>query len=73
MNEPPQLRTLRSLMLGAFTGMKITPLTFMKLQEYATPCAWLPALAQTTPLAFSSSVNVVNLLYAPRNLNERTI
>jgi len=35
--DPPQLFTLRSLMLGAFTGMKIRPLTFMALQEYATP------------------------------------
>ena len=29
--------------------MNTTPFTFSFLQLYANPCAWLPALAQTTP------------------------
>src|ERR1700712_2057532 len=36
----------------------------------ATPCAWLPALAATTPLARSSSVSRAILVYAPRILND---
>src|SRR5690606_30660970 len=52
--------------------MKITPLISSFLQERATPCAWLPALAQVTPRRFSSSDRLTILLYAPRSLYERT-
>ena len=36
----------------------------------ATPCAWLPALAATTPRARCSASNRAILVYAPRILNE---
>src|SRR4051794_36679850 len=36
----------------------------------ATPCAWLPALAATTPRAFSSGDSRLIRVYAPRILNE---
>ena len=36
----------------------------------ATPCAWFPAEAATTPCFFSSSDNDFILKYAPRILNE---
>src|SRR5438132_3445991 len=36
----------------------------------ATACAWLPALAATTPRLRSSAVSSANLLAAPRSLNE---
>lgn len=38
--------------------------------DHATPCAWLPALAATTPRARSSSESPVIRTYAPRGLNE---
>jgi hypothetical protein len=36
----------------------------------ATPCAWLPALAATTPAARSSGSRPAIRTYAPRSLNE---
>src|SRR5215472_14030674 len=36
----------------------------------ATPCAWLPALAATTPRSRSASVSLLIRTYAPRGLNE---
>ena len=36
----------------------------------ATPWAWLPALAATTPRARSASESLAILLYAPRTLND---
>ena len=36
--------------------------------EKATPCAWLPADAATTPFALSSGDKLANLLYAPLTL-----
>src|SRR4051794_9181142 len=36
----------------------------------ATPCAWLPALAATTPRAFSSGDSRLIRVYAPRILKE---
>ena len=36
----------------------------------ATPCAWLPALAATTPCARSASDSRAILVYAPRTLND---
>src|SRR5580704_14623174 len=37
---------------------------------YATPWAWLPALAATTPRARSASDSRLILTYAPRTLND---
>src|SRR6516164_8523163 len=36
----------------------------------ATPCAWLPALAATTPRARSAAVSLLIRTYAPRALND---
>ncbi|CAM5733841.1 hypothetical protein STENM223S_02950 [Streptomyces tendae] len=36
----------------------------------ATPCAWLPALAATTPAARSSGSSPAIRTYAPRSLKE---
>ncbi|GGR33255.1 hypothetical protein GCM10015536_43430 [Streptomyces griseomycini] len=36
----------------------------------ATPCAWLPALAATTPAARSSGSSPAIRTYAPRSLND---
>src|ERR1044072_1033941 len=58
--------------LGVIIGMKTTPFTFSFLQEKAKPCAWLPALAHTTPRCNSSAGKLLIILYAPRSLYERT-
>jgi hypothetical protein len=42
------------------------------LAASATPCAWLPAEEQITPLARCSSVKSAILLYAPRSLKDFT-
>jgi len=47
---PPNLYTFLILSFGVVEGMKIVPLIFNCLQQYAIPCAWFPALAVTTPL-----------------------
>jgi hypothetical protein len=59
-------------MSGVPLGMTIMLVRFSLDAEYATPCAWLPAEAVTTPLAICSGVREASLLYAPRILNENT-
>ena len=53
---------------GVVDGMKIVPWMRFLLQAKATPCAWLPADAHTTPLGVSSGVSEARKLYAPRTL-----
>jgi len=57
--------TLLIFNLGVLDGIKIVPLTFNVLQQYAIPCAWLPALAVTTPLCFYSYVKYLKAVIAP--------
>ncbi len=54
-NLPPNSFTCEIFWRGVVVGMKILPGISSALHEYATPWAWLPALAQTTPLASCSS------------------
>jgi hypothetical protein len=58
------------LQLGRATpsGMKIVALIPSSRAASATPCAWLPAEAATTPWARSSSVSESSFVYAPRTL-----
>ena len=44
------------------TGMKTVPSRFSNEQASATPWAWLPALAQTTPRPRSSAESALILL-----------
>ena len=46
----------------------IVDLTLNDVAAKATPWAWFPAEEAITPLFFSSSVKLTNLLYAPLNL-----
>src|SRR5262245_40620331 len=55
---------------GAPTGMNTVDFTPSTRAARATPCAWLPALAATTPMASSDSDSLDNRTYAPRTLNE---
>ena len=55
---------------GAVSGMKIVAFAPSSRAASATPCAWLPALAATTPRARSSSVSREIRVYAPRILND---
>ena len=57
-------------MSGVWRGMTMTALIPKRWAASATPCAWLPADAAITPHAFSASVNLEILLYAPRNLKD---
>ena len=57
-------------MSGVWRGITITALIPNRCAASATPCAWLPAEAAITPQAFSASVNLEILLYAPRNLKD---
>ena len=51
----PYPRVAFSLGMGAPSGMKTTDLSPSSWAASATPWAWLPALAATTPRARSSS------------------
>ena len=73
MNSFPNILTCSIFCLGVVTGMKMEPTILSLLQENATPCAWLPALAQTMPFLSREGSIVLILLYAPRILYERTI
>src|SRR6478736_9676463 len=55
--------------MGAPFGMKTVDLMPSAVAASATPCAWLPALAATTPRARSSSLSVDMRFVAPRSLN----
>ncbi len=50
----PSLLTELTLMAGVVTGMQMTALHLSFFAASATPWAWFPALAQTTPLSSSS-------------------
>ena len=51
----PYPRVAFSLGIGAPSGMNTVAWMPSICAASATPCAWLPALAATTPWAFSSS------------------
>jgi hypothetical protein len=55
---------------GAASGMKTVEVHPSSDAASATPCAWLPALAATTPCARSCSDSRAMRTYAPRILNE---
>ncbi len=55
---------------GAPFGMNTVDRTPSSVDASATPCAWLPALAATTPAARSSGSRPAIRTYAPRSLNE---
>ena len=54
------------------TGITITARMPSRLACRATPWAWFPAEAATTPRPRSSSLSSPSLLAAPRSLNEPT-
>ena len=51
----PYASVARTLGIGAPSGMKTVDLMPSRLADRATPCAWLPAEAATTPFARSAS------------------
>ncbi|MOA52619.1 hypothetical protein D3C78_1759500 [compost metagenome] len=53
--SPPKPRTASTLISAVDTGITIRVLIPKRLPEKATPCAWLPAEAVTTPRALCSS------------------
>ena len=53
---------------GVVRGRTIRHATPRRRHVKATPWPWLPALAQTTPVARSASVREAMKLYAPRSL-----
>ena len=53
----PYARVATSLGSGAPSGMKTVERMPSSWAASATPWAWLPALAATTPRAFSSSLS----------------
>ncbi len=55
---------------GAPTGMNTVERTPRREEARATPCAWLPALAATTPAARCSGRRPEMRTYAPRSLKE---
>ena len=59
-------------MRGVVTGITITARVPSFCAASATPCAWLPALAQITPRARLFGARCAILLYAPRSLKEKT-
>src|SRR5665647_256139 len=69
----PPIATMRSrFWRGVVDGTKMRPLMPSRWHAKATPWPWLPADAQTTPVARSSSVSWAIRLYAPRSLYDRT-
>jgi hypothetical protein len=56
--------------MGACSGITIFASTPVRVAASATPWAWFPALAVTTPAAFSASESVLMRFVAPRILNE---
>ncbi|MCY1304136.1 hypothetical protein D9M70_538810 [compost metagenome] len=52
--------------------MAMMALHCSRAADSATPWAWLPADAATTPRRSSSADSEAILLYAPRSLNENT-
>src|SRR5919112_2077313 len=70
LTSAPYPRVAFSLGIGAPSGMNTVALIPSIWAASATPCAWLPALAATTPAAFSSADRRDILRYAPRILND---
>src|SRR5664280_2202290 len=69
----PPIATMRSrFWRGVVDGTKMRPRMPSRWHAKATPWPWLPADAQTTPVARSSSVSWAIRLYAPRSLYDRT-
>lgn len=66
----PYSRVAATLGSGAPTGMKTVERTPSRVEARATPWAWLPALAATTPAARSSGESPAIRTYAPRSLKE---
>ena len=54
---PPYPLVARIFGIGAPSGMNTVDFIPSRLADSATPCAWLPAEAATTPLARSASVS----------------
>ena len=59
-----------TLGIGARSGITTVAEAPSSPAAKATPCAWLPALAATTPRARSASDSRAILVYAPRTLND---
>lgn len=68
----PRARTASTLIVGVTTGMTIVAGTPSVWAASATPCAWFPADAATTPAARRAAGARAIMLYAPRSLNEKT-
>ena len=68
----PSRRTASILIAGVVSGMTMTAPNPKRRAASATPWAWLPADAATTPRAASASSSRTIRLYAPRTLNENT-
>ena len=68
----PSRRTASTLIAGVVSGMTMRASIPRRRAASATPCAWLPAEAATTPRAASASSIRTIRLYAPRTLNENT-
>ena len=66
----PSLRVAWTLLSGAVSGITMVAWMPSRCALMATPCAWLPALAATTPRLRSSGVSSANLFAAPRSLKE---
>ncbi len=66
----PYSRVAATLGSGAPTGMKTVDRTPSSADASATPCAWFPALAATTPAARSTGERPEMRTYAPRSLND---
>ena len=69
-SRAPNRRVACTLLKDAVSGMTIVAWMPRRWALMATPCAWLPALAATTPRLRSSGVSSANLFAAPRSLNE---
>ena len=67
---PPSRAIASSFVCGAFSGAMIVAGTPSSRAAQATPCAMLPALAVTTPLAVAACGACRIALTAPRILNE---
>ena len=66
--EAPCALTALTLISGVVSGMTIVAFTPRRFADRATPCAWLPAEAASTPFASAAAGRRLILLYAPRIL-----
>ena len=72
LTSAPSRRTASTLMPWVVSGMTMRAVMPRWRAARATPCAWLPAEAATTPRSASAGASRAILLYAPRTLNENT-